>query len=230
MGAAIFLFHFGFVLFFTGIMLNYLIIMKLAGNKFFVPLMWTVNFISLFINEYGNRRFFYLISPSLSILDDLLEDNMIQWNQIYRFSILKVLSFGIDRHYTITKRKDGQFSIEDVKKLTYKYRQEKNQPLERFNLLTFLAYNFYVPTFVGGPIISFSAWVSQIYMPQITFNRTSILKYAFRVLVDFIALEVWMHTQFSKAITFKKENIELLNSFSLLEICFLSFGLLIMIW
>lgn len=93
-----------------------------------------------------------------------------------------------------------------------------------------MAYLLYAPLYVAGPITCFNAWISQIYVPQNTHTRKDKLTYFFRLVGAYICLEIWMRTQFSKALCTLESNSGLFSSFSFIEICLVSFGLLVMIW
>ena len=58
-----------------------------------------------------------------------------------------------------------------------------------YNLLSFLAYCFYPPLYLAGPLITCNAFIRCIQTP-IRQSRTSLLCYAVRLAVALIALEV----------------------------------------
>lgn len=41
--------------------------------------------------------------------------------------------------------------------------KENHQPAEEYNLLNFLAYTYYLPFFMAGPVVTFNAFIAQVF-------------------------------------------------------------------
>ena len=68
-----------------------------------------------------------------------------------------------------------------------------------YSLSEYVAYVFYPPLYVAGPISSFNAFASQLRRPTPVSSRAA-LRYAFRKLgLVWLLLEVWTRTQYANA-------------------------------
>ncbi|EPY23024.1 hypothetical protein STCU_04685 [Strigomonas culicis] len=79
--------------------------------------------------------------------------------------------------------------------LCYKCRTECPRPLQEYqSLLSYLAYVYYPPLFMAGPMISYNAYVSYCHHPQESANRKhDYTKYGGRVVRSAVVLCVFMH-------------------------------------
>lgn len=82
---------------------NYLVISLFAGSRFFPALIWSINIATLFFNDryqgYNLVDFFHC--EALQFLVDSTQDQIIPWHFIFNMSILKMISFGMDKHWSI---------------------------------------------------------------------------------------------------------------------------------
>jgi D-alanyl-lipoteichoic acid acyltransferase DltB (MBOAT superfamily) len=236
-GQALYLFDTGLILWAIETSAMYLIIKLLAGRRGFVPLFWGLNVATLFCNEYFGGYRLAWFHKSLAPWDDRIEEAPIRWNHLYNLNILRMISFALDKHWAILgqrsllkgdSEKDADPAGKDVD--SYRARQETNQAMERYNVWCYFGYLFYPPLFITGPIATFNAWVSQVYVPQTTYSVKDLLFYAGRVVFCFLATEIWVHTQFSRAIGVKSVNSWLWAHLTMSELLFMLFGVLIFLW
>jgi len=114
--------------------------------------------------------------------------------------------------------------------LTLKRRQEDPQPLWVYNLLNYYAYLFYPPLYISGPVITYNAFISQVYIPQIAYSSWEVCKYGIRWVVDFILFEIWSHLFYVNAIATNSDNENVWKHLSVGWIIWLGLSALIFIW
>jgi D-alanyl-lipoteichoic acid acyltransferase DltB (MBOAT superfamily) len=71
--------------------------------------------------------------------------------------------------------------------------QEQHLPKSQYGLLHFLAYIFYPPLYIAGPIVSYNAFTHQVYTPQTTYSIGQLVKSTIRIFVVLLGLEVALH-------------------------------------
>jgi len=84
--------------------------------------------------------------------------------------MLKLISFGIDYHWSITDK--ATIQIEKHKETCYECTKSNNCLKLRqdahavdYSLTSFIGYCFYLPLYLAGPILSYNAWISQVKSP-----------------------------------------------------------------
>lgn len=88
----------------------------------------------------------------------------------------------------------------DVSLHCYKLRTETPRPLAEYNLKGYLAYLFYVPLYVAGPMSSYNAFISHTHVATRSMNLKQGLIYALRVVMLFTLLQFQLHFNFLNAI------------------------------
>lgn len=100
-------------------------------------------------------------------------------------SVLRCISFGMEYCWRARENlKDKQSSL--------------------YSLLDLLVFNFYLPVFVNGPVITFDTFQKTFYQPQRSFTReeiTSIVKDTIRTIGWYIFLEGFLHFVYATAFT-----------------------------
>lgn len=101
----LYLFRGGFLfwLFFT--LVNFTIVATLYKSKAFPFILWGFNIFLLFSNElnhgYDLVKFFHC--ESLQFIQDTRNNATLQWNVIYNMSMLRIISFGMDKYWAHLK-------------------------------------------------------------------------------------------------------------------------------
>lgn len=90
----------------------------------------------------------------------------------------------------------------------YKCRSESPRATSQYTLLGYLAYVFYPPLFLAGPMISYNAYVSFVSRPAQTFPRRKKIQYGLRVLGNLVFLVGFMHYFFLPTFLFTRVNIK----------------------
>ena len=118
---------------------------------------WAWNLcVGVIVSKYDHSYFAFgvLVHPSWSWMDSWINVNM-RWNQVYRLTMLRCISFHMDLRSKYLGQKlykcpfDGQ-----------EYRDYVE--LEDFSMINFFAYTLYTPLMISGPIISFYDWMNQL--------------------------------------------------------------------
>jgi len=71
--------------------------------------------------------------------------------------------------------------------------QEQHLNKTQYDLSHFLAYVFYLPLYIAGPIISFNAFIAQVYTPQTTYSSRQLTRSLISILLVMLGLEIVLH-------------------------------------
>eukprot|EP01132_Coremiostelium_polycephalum_P009730 gene9730-11949_t len=113
----------------------------------------------------------------------------LSWETYFKVSMLRFISYNNDYHWMKIKR-----PVVDLKnREPYFIHQEKHQPQENYSFWHFLAYIFYIPLYIAGPITTFNAFISQVYNPQKTYSISQLVKQSIKILGVFLGLEIGLH-------------------------------------
>lgn len=76
----------------------------------------------------------------------------------------------------------------------YRRRQEELRSLQNdYNLLYYLMYVFYLPTYIAGPICSYNAFISYLYRPQKEVPKRQLIRMTVMLVVYLFFLELALH-------------------------------------
>ncbi|EFC36510.1 predicted protein [Naegleria gruberi] len=184
------------VIFLIGITLvNYLIGKIFKSSKLNTIVSWLFNLTILFTSKRYNGYYFqdFFLPGSLEqnrgVLDwetyfNILFCRLISYNMDYSEQLSRVPSDSINA----TKKEDEQWS-------EYRQRQETSLNIEAdFNLLHYLAYIFYTPLFIGGPVCSYTAFISYVkYSTQKELSYGQLIWHTIRLVAYIILLEIYLH-------------------------------------
>ena len=135
---------------------------------------------------------------------------MPRWWVHFNLVTLRFISYGLDLHWNrrrgadnrgdaVRKNKEKVASSADAT-VTYAQLVEDPSPAVRYSVTEYVAYLFYPPLYIAGPIGTFNAFASQVHHPQRTHSVKDIARYAvvkFGIIV--LLTEVWTHTVYSNA-------------------------------
>jgi D-alanyl-lipoteichoic acid acyltransferase DltB (MBOAT superfamily) len=124
------------------------------------------------------------------------------WSHTFNMLMLKLISFNVDR----AESKD---SVD-------------------FSPLSYLAYCFYSPLFLAGPIMSYTSWKESLVSTRP--SPFSIFQYAGRWLLSFILLEILLHVSYANAISAYKPSMVLQQVDSFALGISLSVAVLVFMW
>lgn len=102
-----YLFQIGVLYWALEVLIFYLVVQHLHRSKIFPYIIWSLSLLVLFCNEKFDGYSFLWIDPESKFwyrLDrNLHEDSMIRWHVVFNMCILKIISYGMDKHWSATK-------------------------------------------------------------------------------------------------------------------------------
>ncbi|CCW71874.1 unnamed protein product [Phytomonas sp. Hart1] len=179
--------------------------------------MWTSQIAILFLHYYiGRYRFSWF---GLGFLDDLWTP-LFRWTMIYNMSMLRMISFNMDlreamdiegsatrraqlmeKHESTcvecavirdkTKSHTQSVFAEEIRCL--RYRTDCPRLPEEYHLLSYLAYLYYPPLYLTGPMLSFNAYTSYLNHATRGVVGKAIWRYALRCAGVGVLLSFTMH-------------------------------------
>ena len=180
---------------FAFVFTNYFVIApacKHLSPRTWMAVLWGFHVTLLFVNEsYDGYRFESLLGSSFAWLDKLPQ--LTRWNVVFNMSTLRMIAYCIDYEEALhrgsgemkarleDKHKTGCTDCVGRRSACYKLRTDTPRPLPEYTLVHYLAYLFYVPLYVAGPMSSFNAFVSHIYTPQRWFGLKDGVRYFCRI-------------------------------------------------
>eukprot|EP00249_Psilotum_nudum_P010949 c22868_g1_i1 orf=188-1798(+) len=178
---------------------NYLLVKVLAGSPLLPIILWLYNLVLLISNRVYEGYLFSSFGESVAFLDNYR--GVLRWHIGFNFVMLRMVSFGIDYHWTILSHTSAidwekhnqtcNFCHNGIS--CYLSRQEKFLAVRDYSFDVYLCYLMYPPLYIAGPIISFNAFASQFDSPQKCYDRLAISCYGFRWLACLGLMEVLTH-------------------------------------
>eukprot|EP00668_Euglena_longa_P009447 GGOE01011412.1.p1 GENE.GGOE01011412.1~~GGOE01011412.1.p1 ORF type:complete len:548 (-),score=107.24 GGOE01011412.1:392-2035(-) len=159
-------------------------------------LAWGFNLFTLLISSSLSRLAFSDINPHLASLD--LHRGFMRWSVPCNLLVLRMISFTIDHHRACAEGADT--ALQSRLLHTDQMLAETHRPRDRYSLLNYFAFLFYLPLYIAGPISSFNAWQAQMEHPQTEYSRKDLVLYSLRVAFNLVLLQHLLHTSFSNAI------------------------------
>eukprot|EP00743_Colponemidia_sp_Colp-15_P015621 GILK01018860.1.p1 GENE.GILK01018860.1~~GILK01018860.1.p1 ORF type:complete len:384 (-),score=4.35 GILK01018860.1:23-1174(-) len=163
---------------------------------------------------------------------------MMPWNITFNMSTLRMIAYCIDFEEASHRGTSEMCSkleekhrgkcIECVSRrcACYKLRTDTPHPLPEYNLVHYIAYLFYVPLYIAGPMSSFNAYVSHLYIPQRWFGVRESAWYFRKIASCTLAIFAMLHFEHQHAIrlhagVFEKAPINVKVSFFIQALGFL---------
>ncbi|KAI8381506.1 MBOAT-domain-containing protein [Radiomyces spectabilis] len=174
-----------------------------GGSRWNVVLTWTFNLGVLFMNEWHDGYTFAALHPNLAWMDQY---NGVQprWHILFNFVMLRLVSFNMDYYWQIRKPRN-EYDKEDDKLgtplLTDKARITVPCFASDYNYWYFLAYVFYIPLYLCGPILSYNDFISQLRYPSANVTRPFVTTYALRMVIVILVMEFMLHYLYVVAIS-----------------------------
>lgn len=167
---------------------NYAVARRLRHTRLLVPFTWLYAITSLFWLDRVSRRDHW---PQWTVA---LSGAMPRWTVVFKMSVLRLISFNIDLRQSCVSSPDCQ----ETRHATDKTRCAKCPTTtqldeECFSLATLLAYVFYPPLYLSGPVLTFTDFVRQArgQTPRMGFASTA--RYGLRLLASMLSLELILH-------------------------------------
>jgi protein-cysteine N-palmitoyltransferase HHAT len=198
--------------------------------KAFMLVMWTAHVGILFVNDHYKGYRFSLFSEHLRWMDEVLPQGALRWSVVFNMCTLRMIAYNVDYHeaHTITNSSVGMESWRSTKidkhlagctdcaalrqqnpSLAgdsqqachcYKLRTETPRKLSEYGLRGYLAYIFYVPLYVAGPMTSYNAFISHTHQSTRCMSLRQGVIYCIRIANLFVLLTFQLHFNFLNAI------------------------------
>lgn len=178
--------------------------------------LWVYGIGTLFFNDHFRNVRYGEIAGFLSFMDSF-RGLIPRWDVFFNFTLLRILSFNIDylRRLSSLKESINSIPLSTVSKakssdeqssspllnesesitpdLTERERLDAPLAIETYSFKNYLAYLFYTPLYIVGPILTFNDFIYQSYnkLPSITFKRT--MAYGLRLIFCFLVMEFVLH-------------------------------------
>ncbi|KZT27214.1 MBOAT-domain-containing protein [Neolentinus lepideus HHB14362 ss-1] len=202
------------------ISLNYCIAKYFGASKLTPIFAWTFMVVILFANEMNEGYQFATVHSSLGFLDGI-KGVYPRWHVTFNITMLRLVSFAMDYFWAC----NGAGPPDTGSILNYKLRTSTLHPSSTYNYSNYLAYVFYPPLYIGGPIMTFNDFMWQVQRP-ITISRRSVAAYGLRFLFCLLTMEVVLHFMYVVAI---KDN-HAWQGDSPFELSMIGFWNLIIVW
>ncbi|EGC31081.1 hypothetical protein DICPUDRAFT_157122 [Dictyostelium purpureum] len=160
-------------------------------SKLLPAVTWIFNLIILWTSYIYEGYHFSTLSPIIGEWGAWLDQHngFLSWETYFKVSMLRFISYNNDYYWMRTKR-----PVPETKgRNAYFIAQERHGPLDHYSLSHFIAYIFYIPLYIAGPIVTFNAFVAQVYNPQKTHSFSDIVKASIKILLVFLSLEIFLH-------------------------------------
>ncbi|KAJ4460890.1 putative membrane-bound O-acyltransferase family MBOAT protein [Paratrimastix pyriformis] len=91
------------------------------------------------------------------------------WSSPFNVTTLRLVSFALDYHWSFRgprAEREAQARVHAIAEpMTLKARERMSLPRVAYGLLNYITYASYAPLYIGGPIITYNAFVSQLLAP-----------------------------------------------------------------
>lgn len=219
--------HFLFAL--ALVLINYFVIAPLhrwVPYSVFLGVMWTAHVGILFVNDAYRGYRFAMLSEHLRWCDESLPQGALRWHIVFNMCTLRMIAYNNDYYEACqSNAQERREKVErfhasqcvDCAKLQrsggsgggldksvvaagcYKQRTDSPRLLAEYNLRSYLAYLFYVPLYIAGPMSSFNAFVSHTVSPHGAMTVREGLKYFSRIAGIYFLLTFQLHFNFLNA-------------------------------
>ncbi|KAJ3183380.1 glycerol transporter [Geranomyces variabilis] len=192
------------------VVVNFAITASLGTTRLGVGLTWLWSLGALFMNDMYRGYEFAALHPGLGWLDQVNGINM-RWWITFNFSTLRMISYSMD-YYWMSLGSD-KASSEMHRQICSvcsaaihpseqcdTARTRNPHPRNLYSLINYLAYLFYVPLYLAGPIITFNDFVAQLRHAPRNITAKSTLIYALRWAGTVLCMEWLLHTVYVVAI------------------------------
>ncbi|WFD32548.1 glycerol transporter [Malassezia sp. CBS 17886] len=200
-------------------------------------LVWAFNFGALVAVFWLDGVPYARISPALAWLD-AYPGLLPRWYINYNFTTLRHISFAMDtlwatagyspvRHHadTSTEVRAPQETALTGLRPDAKERVRGHRAAAERTFVRYLAYLFYPPLFIAGPVLTFNDFAAQLQTPLRIRART-VATYAVRCAVDILAMEFMLHYMYVNAI----KNARAWDGSSPMELSMIGFWNLMFMW
>lgn len=178
------------------VVIMYLMATRIPDTKVARISLWIYGVLTLFLNDKLRN-----VPLNIDAIDNGFHGIIERWDVFYNFTLLRMLSFGLDH----LEKKDNSKSDASTMpaNLDDRARLTAPLPLEDYSFLNYISYLTYAPLFIGGPIITFNDYIyqSNYFQPESTKNVKRILIYGARLLFCILVMEFLLHFMYVVAVS-----------------------------
>ncbi|CAG8978149.1 hypothetical protein HYALB_00012011 [Hymenoscyphus albidus] len=193
---------------------NYTLLRSVPRN--YVPAAtWIFNIGILFANEISDGYQFVKMASYIwptqsggTMMDwcHWLDDYggiMPRWHIGFNMSILRLISFNMDYHWSFNQRGGSPLEKKQLDASNLSERDRVTIPAHAndYNLRNYIAYSIYAPLYIAGPILTFNDYISQLRYPPKSIENQRTIKYGIRFLLTLLAMELVLHFDYCVAIS-----------------------------
>ncbi|KAF7548554.1 hypothetical protein G7Z17_g6982 [Cylindrodendrum hubeiense] len=203
--------------------LNYQVATKLP-RKYVPVATWVFNIGTLFANElsdgYQFRHMASHISPPVMAIvgngvktvdSELMQFGnwldgfkgiMARWEILFNITILRLISFNLDYYWSRDRSNSNSLEKKQLDPANLSERDRVRIPADvrDFSFRNYVGYVIYAPLYLTGPILTFNDYISQSKYRSATIEKPRTIRYAIRLVLVFLAMEVVLHFNYIGAI------------------------------
>ncbi|KAH8736643.1 MBOAT, membrane-bound O-acyltransferase family-domain-containing protein [Ilyonectria robusta] len=202
--------------------INYQLATKLP-RRYIPAATWTFNICTLFANELSNGYQFrnianYVSPPVTTTVGNGIETAdsrlmcfghwldgfkgiLARWEILFNITILRLISFNLDYYWSLDRSNSSSLEKQlDPANLSERDRVYIPADVKDFSFRNYVGYVIYAPLYLAGPILTFNDYISQQRYRPATIETSRTIRYAIRLLLVFLAMEVMLHINYIGAI------------------------------
>lgn len=178
------------------VLVMFILATKIRNPKVATISLWTYGVLSLFMNEKIRS-----VAFNIDAIDHGFHGIISRWDVFYNFTLLRMLSFGLD----YLEHKDDHKAEAPVMPANLDDRARLTAPLSRgdYNFFNYISYLTYAPLFIGGPIITFNDYIyqSNYFQADSTKDVRRIVTYGARLIFCILVMEFLLHFMYVVAVS-----------------------------
>ncbi|KAJ9048833.1 glycerol transporter [Entomophthora muscae] len=175
---------------------------KLSRRSRVHPLLtWCFNVTTLLFAYKIRATPFSEVSPIFSFLDGF-DGILPRWHIHYNITVLRAISFNLDYYWSDTESEPISLVDQSLTLTTpvpNKQRVLQSWPSSVYSYPNYLAYLFYPPLYLAGPIITFNDFMHQMIYGNPGITRMGTLIYFGRLICCGLLTEFMLHTMYVQA-------------------------------
>ena len=117
-------------------------------------------------------------------------DQSVRWHTVFKITMLRMLSYSVDYNWACRGTPPNPRALA---KSVLERQQEEHRPRAEYGLADYLVYAFYVPLYLGGPVVTYNAFAAQYRAPQQTVPLRASVRALVRVAVYLVLFDLVGH-------------------------------------
>ena len=177
---------------------------RMCGRAWYAPAAtWLYTIVVLLASEWYHDRIVFgeLLGAQFAVLDTWR--GLYGWHRGLNLVALRLISFNMDRYWALLKGPAAAAAAGSntvAAPVDYEQRVVTPLPPSSYDVLAFLAYVFYVPLHLAGPILPANAFLWQIYRPPQPPSTRTLLGLLARLVFAVVLMEAALHADYVYAV------------------------------